>query len=270
MKRRICLLLLATALVALAVAPPARADGDPGSDVLVYQPLFLAADADVPVPEQVSLDRALQAAERSGFSIRVAIIAAPSDLGAVTGLWLKPRAYARFLGIELSLAYSGRLLVVMPNGLGFNWPGHWPTAAYRTLSHVQVGRGGLAATAHAAVQALAAADGIKLAGAATGAAQPTPAGQPAMPSPARAAPGASVDTAVAIVAVALAAATGLAVLARRRLGWSRRSAPASASACRSPAGGDRGRGGSYGAGWRGDRRAARGRFAAHGGHRRAR
>ena len=61
----------------------------------------------------------------------MAIIASPYDLGAVTALWRKPRAYARFLGIELSLAYKQRLLVVMPNGFGFNWPGHSSASAYR-------------------------------------------------------------------------------------------------------------------------------------------
>ena len=222
MRGRVCLLALAAALEAVAFAPPARADGDPGSDVLVYQPLFLAADAGVPVPEQVRLGGLLRAAARSGFPVRVAIIAAPSDLGAVTGLWLKPRAYARFLGLELSLAYTGRLLVVMPNGLGFNWPGHSPSAAYRTLTHITLGRGGggLAAGAEAAVRALVGADGIKLGGATARSGQATPAGQPAVPGTGRAAPGASVDALVAIVAVALAAAVGLAVLARRRLGRS--------------------------------------------------
>ena len=89
----------------------------------------------------------------AGFPIRVAIIASRSDLGAITGLWLKPRAYARFLGLELSLAYTGRLLVVMPNGFGFNWPGHAATAAYRTLSrdHDRAGGAGLATRRNTAV-----------------------------------------------------------------------------------------------------------------------
>ena len=54
----------------------------------------------------------------------MAIIGAPVDLGAVTALWDKPPAYASFLGVELSLVYKQRLLIVMPNGFGFNWTGH--------------------------------------------------------------------------------------------------------------------------------------------------
>ena len=85
---------------------PAAADGDPGSDVLVYQPLFLASDAGISVAEQVKLGQLLEGAERAGFPIRVAIIAGLSDLGAVTQLWREPQAYARFLGIELSDTYT--------------------------------------------------------------------------------------------------------------------------------------------------------------------
>ena len=89
----------------------ARADGDPGSDVLVYQDLFAGSDAGLSVQQQLALGRLLKSAARAGLPVRVAIIAGPTDLGAVTALWRNPRGYARFLGIELSLAYKGRLLV---------------------------------------------------------------------------------------------------------------------------------------------------------------
>jgi cytochrome oxidase Cu insertion factor (SCO1/SenC/PrrC family)/thiol-disulfide isomerase/thioredoxin len=219
---RLSILLLLAVLVSGVASPAARADGDPGSDVLVYQQLFLAADAGVSVPEQVRLDGLLRSAGHAGFSVRVAIIAAPSDLGAITGLWLKPRAYARFLGIELSLAYRGRLLVVMPNGFGFNWPGHPSAGAYRALSGIRIGRGrGLATAAQAAIQSLATADGVKLRSPGQTAAQTPQTPRPAGRAGTRAPPGAGVDALVAIVAVALVASTGLALLARR-LGLSRR------------------------------------------------
>ncbi len=101
----------------------------------------------------------LRAAGRAGFPVRVAIIASRSDLGAVTELWREPRAYARFLGIELSLAYKGRLLVVMPNGFGINWPGHPAQSAYETLGQIAIGPGsaGLATAAIEGIQSLVAA-----------------------------------------------------------------------------------------------------------------
>jgi cytochrome oxidase Cu insertion factor (SCO1/SenC/PrrC family)/thiol-disulfide isomerase/thioredoxin len=156
---------LLTVVVALgAGARLAQADGDPGSDVLVNQDLFVAGDSGISIPEQTRLGTLLQEASRAGMPIRVAVIAHPDDLGAVTQLWGKPRAYAHFLGIELSLAYRGRLLVVMPDGLGFNWPGHPAAAAYRRLAGVTVrpGPGQLVSATGAAVASLAAAAGVRI------------------------------------------------------------------------------------------------------------
>src|SRR5580700_4744764 len=161
-----------------ALSPAARADGDPGSDVLVYQNLFVAADSNISIAQQVGLGNLLTSASRDGFTIRVAIIATPADLGAITQLWRKPASYASFLGIELSLAYSQRLLVVMPDGFGFNWQGHSTAAAYQVLGKIAVkpGGAGLATSAETAVRALASASGVRLAP--TAAARPT-AGQAA-------------------------------------------------------------------------------------------
>ena len=89
---------LSVALIAAALTPVARADGDPGSDVLVYQDLFAGSDAGLSVQQQVQLGDLLKAAAREGFPVRVAIIASPFDLGSVTELWRQPREYARFLG----------------------------------------------------------------------------------------------------------------------------------------------------------------------------
>jgi len=100
------------------LAASARADGDPASDVLVSQTLFLPQDAGVPANQQAQLDALLHAAQQSGYQIRVALIASPTDLGSVTELWRQPQNYARFLAQELSLLYRGPLLVVMPNGYG--------------------------------------------------------------------------------------------------------------------------------------------------------
>ena len=108
------------ALACGSFAPAARADGDPASDVLATQSLFLPQDAGIPVGQQSQLTGLLQATARSGYSIRVAIIASKADLGSVTELWHQPQTYARFLGQELSLIYRGPLLVVMPGGYGFN------------------------------------------------------------------------------------------------------------------------------------------------------
>jgi hypothetical protein len=106
------------ALAAGLLAASARADGDPASDVLATQSLFLPQDAGVPLAQQNQLTALLGAAARSGYQLRVAIIASSTDLGSVTELWREPQTYARFLGQELSLVYHGPLLIIMPNGFG--------------------------------------------------------------------------------------------------------------------------------------------------------
>jgi hypothetical protein len=100
-------------------ASPARADGDPASDVLATQQLFLPQDAAMPRAQQVQLTALLQEAAQRRYPIRVALIASATDLGSITELWRQPHNYAQFLGQELSLVYRGPLVVVMPDGFGF-------------------------------------------------------------------------------------------------------------------------------------------------------
>ena len=210
------LLVTGAALAALlAAVPAARADGDPGSDVLVYQNLFVTAYANMPIQQEVELGNLLTAAGKAGFPVRVAVISQPSDLGAVTALWDKPDAYARFLGVELSLAYKQRLLIVMPNGFGFYWTGHPAAAAYQVLNKLRVGTGGsgLGTAAESAVLALASASGIHLTappaaapgtGAAGAPSAPAATAQPAAPAPS----GLPVPLIAGLAAVALVAAGG--------------------------------------------------------------
>ncbi len=150
----------------------ARADGDPASDYLLAGQVFLTSQSITPSPAQRQLRALVAAANHAGFPIRVAVISDEYDLGSITALWRKPGLYARFLGIELSAAYGKRLLVVMPGGFGFDWPGHPVAAAERLLGAVRVGAGpnALAAAAQVAVRRLAAASGVRLAaGGSTGA-----------------------------------------------------------------------------------------------------
>ena len=171
--RTIALVWLVLCIAAFACARPglARADGDPGSDVLVYQNLFAGQQSGLSVSQQLGLQRLLGTAGTAGVPVRVAIIGGPTDLGVVTALWLRPHDYADFLGIELSQAYRGRLLVVMPDGIGFYWAGHRAAvaSAQSALARIPVGAGAarLAATAAAGVRVLAAAAGVRLGSAAS-------------------------------------------------------------------------------------------------------
>lgn len=145
-------------------ATSAHADGDPASDVLATQSLFLPQDAGIPADRQGQLQRLVQEAAGSGVPIRVAVIAAPTDLGSITELWRQPADYARFLGQELSLVYHGVLLVVMPNGYGVFHAGHSVAAAQTALKGLPApGSGsGLANATIQATRALASAAGHPL------------------------------------------------------------------------------------------------------------
>ena len=159
------LAVLAVILASGTLAAVARADGDPASDDLITNQVFLTSQSSSLSSSQRQLLGVVQAANRAGFAIRVAIISSDYDLGSITALWRQPRIYARFLGLELALVYKQRLLVVMPNGFGFNWPKHSVGSTYRLLTNVSIGPGdaGLTAAAQTAVQRLAAASGVKLA-----------------------------------------------------------------------------------------------------------
>jgi hypothetical protein len=155
-------------VLALVLAPAAAlADGDPASDILapagtrVYMTNG-ATDAQL----EKSLAVTAQQVSDAGLPIKVVVIGNKSDLGAVPQLWAKPRVYARFLGAELRFVYSDTLLVVMPQGIGVSGP--YPQArALAALAGIDARKDttpkGLTATADAALRALAAADGHKLA-----------------------------------------------------------------------------------------------------------
>ena len=163
---RAAALLIATLWVALGLLPaPARADGDPASDVLANEPLFVPQDAGISIPQQGQLAGMVQAAARGGYQIRMAVIASRSDLGSVNELWRQPQTYAQFLGQELSLLYHGPLLVVMPNGLGFVHGGSSNGGEPAALRGVSIGAGGpgLAAGGLTAIGRLAAAAGHRVA-----------------------------------------------------------------------------------------------------------
>ena len=130
------LALLCACLAAAVAAQAARADGDPASDYLLGSKVFLPYDAKFPAKQSAELTALVAAANTAGFKIRVAVIWSDYDMGSVTTLWRKPRTYAKFLGLELGFVYKQRLLVVMANGFGFNWPRHSPAPGYAILSKI--------------------------------------------------------------------------------------------------------------------------------------
>ncbi len=116
-KRRFALLVVAAAC--LWAPSTGQANGDPASDYLLTQSVFLPFTTKIDQNEVTRLNALLRAADQKRYRIRVALILSRSDLGTAFSLFGKPGKYVQFLGLELSFVYRGRLLVVMPNGYGY-------------------------------------------------------------------------------------------------------------------------------------------------------
>ena len=153
---------LATAIAA-AVAPAAvRADGDPASDFLLVQNVFVPYEAPSPAVG-AGLEQAVNAVYLHGDRVKVAAIFAKNDLGAVPSLFGQPVDYARFLGLELGLWYDGPLLVVMPSGFGIYDGGRSTAPEEQVLRSLSVAAGSpddLVRSATVAVQRMAAAGAL--------------------------------------------------------------------------------------------------------------
>jgi hypothetical protein len=128
--RQLVVVALAAVLAAVA-AGTARADGDPASDVLLTDNVFLSYNSPYGSAEGRELEALTKQAKRQNFPIRVAVITQIADLGAIGGLYGKAQRYAEFLGREITFVYRGTLVVVMngkPGGFGVHGPGATPAA----------------------------------------------------------------------------------------------------------------------------------------------
>jgi hypothetical protein len=111
----------------------ANANGDPASDYLLGQSVFLPFNAKIDSGAVERLKAVIGEADKSEFKIKVAVIGTLYDLGTAFSLYRKPQQYAEFLGLELSFVYRDRLLVVMPNGFGYAIGGDPAPADSRVL-----------------------------------------------------------------------------------------------------------------------------------------
>jgi hypothetical protein len=150
--------------VALLVGTaPALADGDPASDVLPTGNVFLPTPPPGSAAAQ-KLQEAVQDAYRHGYRLKVAVIASPSDLGAIPGLMNHPQAYAKFLGLELRFYYAGPLLIVMPIGYGVYDSGRTTATEQKILARLKPPGAGvdeLTSKAAAVVERLVATGALK-------------------------------------------------------------------------------------------------------------
>lgn len=155
----------ATALlgVALALLAPAaaHANGDPVSDLLLFQDAYMPY---FPAPSEAEADtltRLLARLRNEGYPMKVAIIGGAGDLGANPDLLGRPAGYAELLADELAFRVRNpRLLVVMADGLAGRNLGPEGEAA---LEEIAIDTGdetdGLVRTAIEAIARVASANG---------------------------------------------------------------------------------------------------------------
>jgi hypothetical protein len=107
----------AIVLVALVFLPVARGDGDPASDVLYFTDVFTSFEENSK-PVIAKLQHETDVARAQARPIKVAVVWATTDMGAVPQLYNKPQTYARFLAAELGDILTGPLVIAMPTGFG--------------------------------------------------------------------------------------------------------------------------------------------------------
>ncbi len=153
-------------LLAAPILPAslALADADPASDTLVSASVFYPYTSQVSSQLQKKLNAQTAAASQAQMPIKVALIAAPLDLGGLPTLFGKPQQYAKFLDQEITFNRKPPLLVVMPSGFGVAGLSPAATAAAASLAKPGGKTGDdLAQSALAAIPKLAAASGVTLA-----------------------------------------------------------------------------------------------------------
>jgi hypothetical protein len=157
---------IAVLVLALLLAPAALGDGDPASDVLLGENVFLPYSPPVSAALQGTLTVQTAAAKRGGLPLKVALIGSPVDLGVVPDLFGHPQKYADFLDQEISFTgHPQPLLVVMAAGYGTQGLSAAGAAAARAL-HPPAGKSSddLARAAAAAIPAIARAQGVHISG----------------------------------------------------------------------------------------------------------
>jgi hypothetical protein len=155
-------LLFVAAVAALVAVPAARANGDPASDVLITNQVYIGPEVPLSNSDRDALVETVAAANERGYPIRVALIPFTSDLGTAVSLWGRPKDYAKFLGSELAFVYTKPLLITMPSGFGF-YRVHSTTAEEEgVLQKIPPGKtpSAIARSTTKAVRALAAANGV--------------------------------------------------------------------------------------------------------------
>lgn len=109
-------------LVALAAPASALGHGDPASHYLEAELLYPAFASRPSQALELRLLGVLQASERRGYPIKVALVATEDDLTDDPQMLHRPQRYAEFVAGELGSTLRGPVLIVTPFGFGASSP----------------------------------------------------------------------------------------------------------------------------------------------------
>src|SRR5687767_13028281 len=111
---------LAAVLATLAAASPALGHGDAASHYLETQLLFPSFTGAPSQATELRLLGLLQAADRSGYPIRVAILGSVNEVPEDPEMFRDPQRYAGYLEKEIEIVrkLEAPLVVVTPHGFG--------------------------------------------------------------------------------------------------------------------------------------------------------
>src|SRR4051812_34868154 len=156
---------VAVAVLALGAPSAARANGDPASDVLPEQPVFWGSALDLKSKAAAQLDALVKESAARGYPINVAVISRLEDMGSADYLYNDPDNYADYVAGEIACCIDGRVLIVMPGGLGVTDIGHSSAAERKLVDALPAPRTieNLLPAAIDAVRRLAAARRVRLA-----------------------------------------------------------------------------------------------------------
>jgi hypothetical protein len=110
--------LLVAAILAIAASGSARAHGDPASHYLETDALYPSFARQPSVEVQLELLGLLQAAERRGYPVKVALVAGVEDLVEDVAMMRTPQRYAGSVASMIDRELEAPVLVVTPFGLG--------------------------------------------------------------------------------------------------------------------------------------------------------
>lgn len=117
---RLRTLAIACVATCLGVAAPAWGHGDPSGHYLETDPLYPSFAERPSQALELQLLGLLQAAQRDGYPIKVALVGGEDDVTDTPGMLRHPQRYAEQLVAELEAVrpVTAPLLVVTPHGLG--------------------------------------------------------------------------------------------------------------------------------------------------------